>query len=256
MWWETWWARLLALGCLLLAVSEFVRWRLRAAVRKQAELEALVAARTENLRMANRALDQTASQLRSSQDRLRLLFRQTPAGIFLFDRDLKVTECNDQFRSMMQLRSAAGIGFLLSTLKEPEIQPAIQEALSGKEGNYEGPCTLATGPGCSCVALTTVPLWDENRQLKGGIGLAVDISERKRAETEREHLISGLKKALAEVKTLSGLLPICANCKKIRDDKGYWTQVEAFIGERTNIQFSHGVCPECWQVLYPDYPLE
>ena len=136
-------------------------------------------------------------------------------------------------------------------MKEPGILPAIQEALAGREGNYEGPCTLATGSGCSWVALTAVPLWDENRQLKGGIGLAVDISERKRAEAERERLIAGLQNALAEVKTLSGLLPICSRCKKIRNDEGYWTQVEAFIGEHTNVQFTHGVCPDCWQVLYP-----
>jgi ligand-binding sensor domain-containing protein len=256
MWWETWWARLLALGCLLMAISQFVAWRLRAATRKQAELEMLVAARTEKLSMANHALDETASQLRSSQDRLRLLFQQTPAGIFLFDRDLIVTECNDQFLSLLQSGREAGVGLRLSTLKEPEILPAIQAALAGREGNYQGPCTLATGSGCMCVELTAVPLWDENRQLKCGIGLMTDISERKRADAERERLIGELQNALAEVKTLSGLLPICSSCKKIRDDKGYWKQVEAFIGERTDVKFSHGVCPECLKALYPDYPQE
>jgi len=256
MWWETWWARLLALAGLGLAISQFVRWRLRAATRKRAELEALVAARTENLSQANRALDQTASQLRSSEDRLRLLFRQTPAGIFLFNRDLAVTECNDQFLALLQADGEAAAGLNLSALKEPAIQTAIQAALAGKEGNYEGPCTLAMCSGCACVALTTVPLWDEHHQLRGGIGLAVDISERKRAEAEREHLIAGLQQALAEIKTLSGLLPICASCKKIRDDTGYWTQVESFIIKRADVQFSHGICPECYKVLYPDYPME
>ncbi len=67
-------------------------------------------------------------------------------------------------------------------LREPEIQPAIQAALAGIEGSYEGPCTLPTGFGCECVALSAVPLWDENRQIASGIGVAVDISARKRAE--------------------------------------------------------------------------
>ncbi|MCK4672284.1 MAG: response regulator, partial [Candidatus Aegiribacteria sp.] len=62
-----------------------------------------------------------------------------------------------------------------------------------------------------------------------------------------------LTKALAEVKTLSGLLPICASCKKIRDDSGYWEQIEEYITERSDTQFSHGICPECMKKLYPEY---
>ncbi|MCD4775651.1 MAG: tetratricopeptide repeat protein, partial [Candidatus Aegiribacteria sp.] len=62
-----------------------------------------------------------------------------------------------------------------------------------------------------------------------------------------------LKKALAEVNTLSGLLPICASCKKIRDDSGYWEQIEEYISRRSDTQFSHGLCPECMKKLYPEY---
>ncbi|NJD55244.1 MAG: hypothetical protein FIA94_02425 [Nitrospirae bacterium] len=62
-----------------------------------------------------------------------------------------------------------------------------------------------------------------------------------------------LRQALSEVKTLSGFLPICASCKKIRDDKGYWNQIEAYIGERSDAEFSHGICPECAKRLYPDF---
>jgi hypothetical protein len=60
-----------------------------------------------------------------------------------------------------------------------------------------------------------------------------------------------LQEALANVKTLSGLLPICANCKKIRDDKGYWNQIEFFIRDRSSAKFSHSMCPECSRTLYP-----
>ena len=66
---------------------------------------------------------------------------------------------------------------------------------------------------------------------------------------------SDLEKALVEVKTLSGLLPICATCKKIRDDKGYWNQIEGYIQKYSDAQFSHSVCPDCSKKLYPDFDL-
>jgi PAS domain-containing protein len=84
-----------------------------------------------------------------------------------------------------------------------------------------------------------------------------DITERKQAEEalgeaakEREKLIKELQYALNNVKTLEGLLPICANCKKIRDDKGFWNQVEGYISRNTNATFTHGICPECYEKLY------
>ena len=62
-----------------------------------------------------------------------------------------------------------------------------------------------------------------------------------------------VKEALAEVKTLSGFLPICASCKNIRDDKGYWNQIEAYIRDHSDAEFSHGICPECAKKLYPEF---
>jgi len=72
-----------------------------------------------------------------------------------------------------------------------------------------------------------------------------DISGRKQAEIERETLIGELKTALAEVKTLSGFVPICSGCKKIRDDKDYWQSVESYIQAHSNATFTHGLCPNC-----------
>ncbi len=80
----------------------------------------------------------------------------------------------------------------------------------------------------------------------------LDIAERKKAEEERERLIGELQEALARVKTLSGLLPICASCKKIRNDQGYWQQIEAYIRDHSEAEFSHSVCPECAKRLYPE----
>ncbi len=83
--------------------------------------------------------------------------------------------------------------------------------------------------------------------------LTREVAERKRAEEEREKVISRLQQALAHVKKLSGLLPICASCKKIRDDRGYWLQVEEYIRDHSEAQFSHGLCPECAKKLYPEF---
>jgi PAS domain S-box-containing protein len=80
-----------------------------------------------------------------------------------------------------------------------------------------------------------------------------DITARRRAEQEREQVIAQLQEALANVKTLSGLVPICASCKKIRDDQGYWQQVEHYVAEHSQAEFTHGICPDCMRRLYPDY---
>ncbi len=83
---------------------------------------------------------------------------------------------------------------------------------------------------------------------------AIEIAlYRYKAEKERRQLIRDLQKALAEVKKLSGLLPICAACKKIRDDKGYWSQVESYIEEHSEAVFTHSVCPDCAKALYPKF---
>jgi hypothetical protein len=84
------------------------------------------------------------------------------------------------------------------------------------------------------------------------VGAITDVTDHKRAEEEREKLIHELQDALGKIKTLSGLLPICASCKKIRDDKGYWSQIEAYIGDHSEAEFTHSICPECMKKLYPD----
>lgn len=79
-----------------------------------------------------------------------------------------------------------------------------------------------------------------------------DITLQKQGETEKERLIEKLQRALTEVKSLSGLLPICSSCKKIRDDSGYWRQIEAYIRDHSEADFTHSICPDCARKLYPD----
>lgn len=80
-----------------------------------------------------------------------------------------------------------------------------------------------------------------------------DITARKQAEAERHETIRELRAALAEIRDLQGILPICASCKKVRADTGYWEQVESYVSRHTGAQFSHGVCPDCIKTLYPDF---
>ncbi len=95
--------------------------------------------------------------------------------------------------------------------------------------------------------------WLEQGEPVGSVGILTDITERKRAEAEREALITRLEQALAQVTTLQGLLPICSHCKKIRDDDGYWQEVEQYISQHSSADFSHGVCPDCARKHYGDY---
>lgn len=89
----------------------------------------------------------------------------------------------------------------------------------------------------------------EERELHTTIEMAL---YKHKAEEEREDLIKQLQEALAKVKLLSGLIPICSSCKKIRDDKGYWNQIEVYIRDHSEADFTHGICPKCSKKLYPD----
>jgi DNA-binding response OmpR family regulator len=86
-----------------------------------------------------------------------------------------------------------------------------------------------------------------NRELVARVRALVRIRE---AEAERDRLFAELQQTLAEIKTLKGFIPICASCKKIRDDQGFWNQLESYITQHSDAQFSHGICPECITRLY------
>lgn len=111
------------------------------------------------------------------------------------------------------------------------------------------------------VELTARGKWDvpdtdisnPRKNLLYSQGVARDVTERKRMEVEREKLILELKEALLRVRTLSGLLPICSSCKKIRDDDGRWQPLEDYVREHSEAEFTHTICPECAKKTYPNY---
>ena len=105
------------------------------------------------------------------------------------------------------------------------------------------------------LMVTCSPFHDERGQIVGSVHVARDISAQKRADEAREKLIAELQGALSQVRLLSGMLPICASCKKIRDDRGYWQQIEEYIRDHSEAEFSHGICPGCVEKLYPEMTL-
>ena len=102
------------------------------------------------------------------------------------------------------------------------------------------------------VSTNAKVLLDEKGAFMGVEAVSRDISELKKLEEERERLIVEIQQALEKVKILSGLLPICSECKKIRDDKGYWNQLEVYVQAHSDAEFSHGICPDCMDKIYGD----
>lgn len=106
------------------------------------------------------------------------------------------------------------------------------------------------------VWLTVTPLRDSKGKLRAIATTERDITDRKQAEEEREKLIIELQTALSEIKTLRGLLPICMNCHKIRTEHGAWNKLETYISEHSDAEFSHGICPDCFDKQMKDIEKE
>jgi PAS domain S-box-containing protein len=118
--------------------------------------------------------------------------------------------------------------------------------------NSQAPVLMRAGNRSEiAVEYTAAPIRDAQRNISGVVWVFRDLAARRQAEEERVRLVQDLQGALANVKTLSGLLPMCAGCKKIRDDQGYWQQVESYLEAHSQARFTHGLCPECREKLYP-----
>lgn len=139
--------------------------------------------------------------------------------------------------------------FLLWSMVDPaDLERLKQEDLAANQNlttfQSEVRVNLPSG-GRKWVQLTSRPGPEQRDGQLVWSGVILDITARKEIEEERNRLVEQLQSALAEVKVLSGFLPICMSCKKIRDDQGYWNQLEAYISDHSDAEFSHGVCPDC-----------
>jgi PAS domain S-box-containing protein len=198
--------------------------------------------------------------LRKSEERFRDLYDNAPVGYHEFDGEGRITHVNRTELEMMGYALEEMVG---RPVWEYVIDPRV--AREGVLAKLNG----AMVPGQDLERVfrrkdgTFLPallqdrlLRDERGQITGIRVTMQDITERKRAEVEREKLIHELQEALVKVKQLGGLLPICASCKKIRDDKGYWNQIETYIRDHSEAEFSHSICPDCMKKLYPEFAEE
>jgi PAS domain S-box-containing protein len=200
------------------------------------------------LALENGQLFQRAEQNRRDWE---ATFHTMPELIAILDCEYRIVQANKALADTLGVTPEALVGQYCFTCfhgteQPPKYCPHTQLMADGKRHTAEAYEEKLAGD----YFISVSPIHDAGGQLIGSVHVAHDITERKRAGEERERLILELQEALSQVKTLSGLLPICAHCKKIRDDKGYWHTVEVYMTEHSEVDFSHGICPDCIDELY------
>lgn len=195
----------------------------------------------------------TEESIRETEEKFQAIFEHSPLAIMYTDRNGTITTCNDNASKLFGAPKEKLIGFSYKDIKDVKMREAVFTALSGKKSHFEGEYLTVTGNVLRHMNANFSPSLLADGTVSGVIGVFEDISARRLIEQEKERLIGELQRALAEVKKLSGFLPICASCKKIRDDKGYWNQIEEYIRTHSDARFSHGICPDCAKKLYPDF---
>jgi len=191
--------------------------------------------------------------LQVSETRYRRLFETARDGILILDADTgEIFDINPFLIEMLGYPHEALLGkrlWEIGAFRDIEASKAAFLELQSKGYvRYEDlPLETRDERHIDVEFVSNVYSVDHRRVIQCNIR---DITLRKRIEEERRKLTLDLQDALAKIKRLRGLLPICASCKKIRDDKGYWNQLEDYISEHSEAEFTHGVCPECLKNLY------
>ena len=205
------------------------------------------------------AVVRNISERKRMEEKLRqlsLAVEQSPASIVITDPAGDIEYVNLKFVQVTGYTLAEVLGknprVLKSGDKGPEAYQGLWQTITeGKEWRGEFHNKKKNGE-LYWESASISPIRDLAGRITHYVAVKEDITARKQTEAERTQLIQDLRSALANVKSLSGLLPICAACKKIRDDKGYWSQVESYISNHTDATFSHGMCPDCIKKWYPE----
>lgn len=185
------------------------------------------------------------------------MLESLPIPVFYKDVAYIYKGCNNSFTKFLGLNKQEIIGKTVHDISPQDLASIYHEKdaeLIGHPGvqRYEFEVNSKSYGANRQVIFHKATFLKSDGRVGGIIGALLDITESKKAEREKEQLIRELQEALAKVKLLSGFLPICSSCKKIREDNGYWKQIETYIHEHSEAEFSHGICPECATKLYPD----
>ena len=234
----------------------------------------------------------TADKISSAELLYRTIFNQSPDGILIIDIDGRIIDFNESAHRQLDYSREEFAGLSLRNIDPyqtpEEIESSIKEVLSNGEASFEVKHSTKEGKIRDVQVITKaielsgrmafLTIWrditerkrdeealrlhrhhleelveDRSAELKKlNEELQKDISERIKVEHEREKLITALREAFAKIKILTGLLPMCAWCNKIRDDKGYWKKVETYIREHSDATFTHGICPDCLKKVDPE----
>jgi PAS domain-containing protein len=161
-------------------------------------------------------------------------------GVVVLDRAGRIIDANQTARTTLELDERA----LAVALDVPTLAEAPWHWRA--EAEFRG--TRAT----RWLDVRIDPIMDRWGKVSGRLIVARDVTLQKALEDERERLIDELQQALGKVTQLEGLLPICANCRQVRDDGGYWGRIEDYLGSRSAMEFTHAICPDCTRRLYPE----
>src|SRR3990172_3866337 len=172
-------------------------------------------------------------------------------GVRIVDRNFRIIYENQTHRELLGYH--VGEYCYKAYQKRDEVCDNCAVALSFHDGKiHKDARSVFSDEGLKYVEITSSSLRDENDNIIAGVEIVRDVTDRKLMEGEKEKLISDLQEALNNIKALKGLIPICAWCKKVRDDKGYWKKVERYIEEHSDASFTHGICPNCLQKADPE----
>jgi len=195
---------------------------------------------------------QAEELLKDEISQRRILVEQSRDGIVVLDQNGKVYEANQQYAhmlgySMEEVQQLHVWDWDTQFTKEQLLE--MIEAIDDTGDHFETHHRRKDGTLCEVEISTNGAVYRGQKLI---FCVCRDITKRKRAEKEREKLIKDLQEALAEIKTLRGILPLCSYCKKIRDDKGFWEQVDVYIHKHSQADISHSICPECMKEHFPD----
>ena len=190
-------------------------------------------------------------ELLAVKQHFEVVLERMSEGLMEITGEGRVIYTNSAALSLLKLPLEKLMGTYFEDLFSPEDRLQIQKRQKKEDDNLKtdkkfGPFALNE----RLITLEFLPITGEN---PSNLIILTDVTERLKAEQALQAEHDRLLKALSEVKALSGLLPICASCKKIRDDKGYWNQIESYIRDHSEADFSHSICPDCAKKLYPEY---